>query len=262
MATGSTANGGEGTAGALAGSAAVIFDLDGVITDTASVHRDAWKQTFDAYLAGRAEHSGGTSEPFSGADYRRYVDGMPRYDGVRNFLASRGITLPEGDPGDPPDRETVCGIGNRKNLEYLRVLEQGGATAFPSSIELVRGLRDRGVPRAIISASRNCAEVLRSVGAAELFDARVDGVVAEELGLPGKPDPAVFLEAARRLGVEPERAAIVEDAVAGVEAGRRGGFGLVVGVARSGNHDELSEAGADVVVSDLGELEGRGGRDG
>lgn len=258
MSRGSRAKASDGAASALSGVEAVIFDLDGVITDTASVHGAAWKRTFDAYLA---ERGGEEQEPFTDADYRRYVDGMPRYDGVRNFLTSRGITLPEGDPGDPPERETVCGIGNRKNLEYLRVLEEGGATAFPSSIELVRGLRERGVPRAIISASRNCAEVLSAVGALELFDARVDGVVADELGLPGKPDPAVFLEAARRLGVEPERAAIVEDAVAGVEAGRSGGFGLVVGVARSDNRDELSSAGADLVVADLAELDDRGGGD-
>jgi beta-phosphoglucomutase family hydrolase len=253
---------GDGGAGALAGAGAVIFDLDGVITDTASVHEAAWKRIFDSYLRERAEREGEPFEPFTGDDYRRYVDGIPRYDGVRNFLASRGVALPAGEPDDPPGRETACGIGNRKNQEFLSVLAEEGAEAFPSSVELVRELRRRGVPTAIISASRNCREVLDSVGIGDLFDARVDGVEAKALGLPGKPDPAVFEEAARRLGVEPGRAAVVEDAVAGVEAGRRGGFALVVGVARRDDGPELAGAGADLVVTDLAELSDDPGGDG
>jgi beta-phosphoglucomutase family hydrolase len=241
-------------ASALAGVEAVIFDLDGVTTDTASVHEAAWKRVFDAYLRARAEREGETAESFTGVDYRRYVDGMPRYDGVHNFLASRKITLPAGEPDDPPERETVCGIGNRKNLSFLAVLNEQGAEAFPSSVELLHELRDRGVPRAIISASRNCREVLDSAGIAELFDARVDGIEAESLGLAGKPDPAVFEEAARRLGIEPGHAAVIEDAVAGVEAGSKGGFSPVIGVARQDNASELLDAGADLVVTDLGEL--------
>lgn len=233
----------------------MIFDLDGVLTDTASVHAAAWKRLFDEYLEERSRRSGEPFVPFDAdADYRRYVDGKPRYDGVRSFLESRGIALPEGDPKDAPDRETVCGLGNRKNALFLEHLHEHGVDPFPSSVDLVRDLRAHGVDTAIISASRNCAEVLAAAGLEDLFEVRVDGVVAAELGLPGKPDPAVFLEAARRLGVEPPRAAVVEDALAGVEAGRRGGFGLVVGVDRAGHAEELRSRGADLVVRDLAEL--------
>ncbi|HSL67970.1 MAG TPA: trehalose-phosphatase [Actinomycetota bacterium] len=234
---------------------AVIFDMDGVVTDTAATHASAWKRLFDAYLERRSARTGEPWRPFDpDADYRLYVDGKPRYDGVRSFLASRGITLPEGDPSDPPDRETVCGLGNRKNASFLGLLEEEGARPYPSTVELVRELRTAGVRTAVISASRNMSEVLEAAGVADLFDARVDGVDADRLGFPGKPDPAVFLEAARKLGVEPGRAAVVEDALAGVEAGRRGGFGLVVGVDRSGHPDDLLRAGADVVVPDLAEV--------
>jgi trehalose 6-phosphate phosphatase len=235
---------------------AVVFDMDGVITDTASVHAAAWKRLFDRYLQDRVERTGERFEPFDAdEDYRRYIDGKPRYDGVRSFLASRGIELPEGDPDDPPDRETVCGLGNRKNDFFLEHLREHGAEPYPSTVELVRELRARGVRTAAISASRNMSEVLEAAGVAELFPVRVDGLVAEELGLPGKPDPAVFVEAARRLGVDPARTAVVEDALSGVEAGRRGGFALVIGVDRTGHADALRAAGADVVVGDLGELE-------
>lgn len=235
---------------------AVIFDMDGVITDTASVHAAAWKRLFDAYLRERAQRTGEPFVPFdAGEDYRRYVDGKPRSDGVRSFLASRGIELPEGDPSDPPDRETVCGLGNRKNGMFLEHLREHGAEPYPSTVALVRELERRGVRTAAISASRNMSEVLDAAGVGELFPVRVDGVLAEELGLPGKPDPAVFVEAARRLGVDPSSAAVVEDALSGVEAGRRGGFALVIGVDRTGNGQALRAAGADVVVSDLGELE-------
>lgn len=231
---------------------AFIFDMDGVITDTVPAHAAAWKRLFDAFLRERG------AEPFrpfdADEDYRRYVDGKPRYDGVRSFLASRGIELPEGDPSDPPERETVCGLGNRKNDYFLDHLREHGAEPYPTTIELVRELRARGVRTAAISASRNMSEVLDAAGVGELFEVRVDGTLAEEVGLPGKPDPAVFEEAARRLDVEPSKAAVVEDALAGVEAGRRGGFALVIGVDRTGHADALRSAGADVVVRDLGEL--------
>ena len=230
--------------------AAVIFDMDGVITETASVHAAAWKRMFDEYLAARDD----SQRPFSDDDYQLYVDGKPRYDGVADFLRSRGVELPRGEPTDSPETETVCGLGNRKQEMFVRTLREEGATAFPSSVELIHRLRGAGVGTAVISASRNCAEVLESAGVIDLFDARVDGEVADELGLAGKPDPAVFLEAARRLGVAPAEAAIVEDAIVGVEAGGRGGFALVIGVDRVGQADRLRSHGADIVVDDLGEL--------
>jgi alpha,alpha-trehalase len=234
---------------------AVIFDMDGVVTDTASVHAAAWKRLFDGYLTERSPRTGQSFQPFDVEDdYRRYVDGKPRYEGVRSFLASRGISLPDGDPWDPPERETVCGLGNRKNGYFLAHLKQRGADAYPSTVSLVRDLQARSVRVAVVSASRNMAEVLASAGLSDLFRVKVDGVDADKLGLSGKPDPAIFLEAATRLGVEPARAAVVEDALAGVEAGRRGRFGLVIGVDRTGHAVALGEAGADVVVRDLGEV--------
>ena len=234
---------------------AVIFDMDGVVTDTASVHASAWKQLFDDYLAERAKSSGEAFNPFDiHDDYLQYIDGKPRYEGVRDFLASRGIELPNGDPSDPPGRETVAGLGNRKNGLFLDRLQKDGARPYESTTALVHQLAKRNVRTAIISASRNMNQVLESAGLSDLFDDRVDGVIAVELGLAGKPDPAVFLEAARRLEVEPARAVVVEDALVGVEAGRRGAFGLVVGVDRGGHASALKEAGADVVVSDLEEL--------
>ncbi len=232
---------------------AVIFDVDGVITDTASVHAAAWKRLFDDYLRNRAQQDGTTFTPFdTDDDYRRYVDGKPRYDGVRSFLSSRDIQLPEGSPDDDPDRETICGLGNRKDASFTAAVREKGVQAFPTSIALVRELHRHGVRTAVISASRNCEMVLQHAGLTDLFEARIDGVVADELELPGKPDPAVFLEAAQRLGVRPPRAVVVEDALAGVEAGRSGGFGLVIGVDRHGHADELLAHGADAVVSDLG----------
>jgi HAD superfamily hydrolase (TIGR01509 family) len=238
---------------------AVVFDTDGVLTDTASVHAAAWKRLFDGYLRERSEHPGKPLRPFGYDDYLRFVDGKPRYDGVASFLASRGITLPAGTPDDPPERESVAGLGNRKNGYFLAQVEQGGVRPFPTSVALVRALRSRGVRLAAVSASRNFAAVLRAAGMHGLFDAEVDGVDAARLGLPGKPDPALFLEAASRLGVPAGRAAVVEDALAGVEAGRRGGFGLVVGVNRGDQAEELRARGADVVVDDLGELRLDGG---
>jgi HAD superfamily hydrolase (TIGR01509 family) len=236
--------------------AAVLFDLDGVITDTAATHARAWKRVFDGYLAERSERTGERLEPFEIAtDYHRYVDGKPRVDGVASFLAARGIDLPPGRPGDPPESETWHGIGSRKDAEFLGSIAKDGVETYPSSVDLVRRLRERGSRVAIFSASRNCRQVLEAAGAADLFDARVDGIDAERLGLPGKPDPATLLEAARRLGVEAPAAAVVGDALAGVEAGRRGGFGQVIGVDRGSGEKALLAAGADLVVPDLAELE-------
>ena len=233
---------------------ACIFDLDGVITNTASVHAAAWTRMFDDVLRSRPEAPGEDLRPFEPDDYRRYVDGKPRYDGVKSFLESRGISIPYGAPDDPPGSETICGLGNRKNEEFQRYLDENGVEVFPDTIAFIDGLHRRGIRTAVISASRNCQPVLRAAGVEDLFETRVDGVVAAELGLPGKPDPAVFLEAARRLGATPDRAAIVEDALAGVEAGRRGRFALVIGVDRTGHGDDLCRAGADVVSTDLAQL--------
>lgn len=236
---------------------AVIFDMDGVVTETATVHASAWKKLFDAFLAQRAQATGEELVPFEAqADYERYVDGKNRYDGVRSFLASRGITLPDGSPSDLPGSDTVCAMGNDKDTYFLADVRENGVRPYDSTIRLIHDLRAKGVKTGLVSASRNAEEVLTGAGALDLFDERVDGVVAAELHLPGKPDPATFLEAARRLGVEPSRAAVVEDALSGVAAGRAGNFGLVVGVARSGQQAALLEAGADVAVADLAELDG------
>ena len=238
---------------------AVVFDTDGVLTDTASVHAAAWKRLFDQYLRRRATRDGEPLRPFIEADYLRFVDGRPRYDGVAGFLASRGITLSWGNPDDRPDRETVCRLGNAKDRFFLAHLREHGATPFPTSVAFVRRLRAEGLRTAVVSASRNMVAVLASAGLRELFDVEVDGVEAARLGLAGKPDPALFLEAARRLGVTPDRAAVVEDALAGVEAGRRGRFRVVVGVDRGGQAAALAERGADLVVADLEELALDGG---
>lgn len=234
---------------------AVLFDLDGVITDTAAVHARAWKTMFDTYLRQRAETGGTTFEPFTiDGDYRTYVDGKQRYDGVRSFLQSRGIDLPDGTIADPPDAETVCGLGNRKNELVNRLLDDEGVVVYEGSVQLLRQLRDAGVRLGVVSSSRNCVTVLTAAGLLNMFEARVDGVVAAERGLPGKPAPDTFLSAARDLGATPERSVVVEDAISGVQAGRAGGFGLVVGVDRDGDPEALRNHGADVVVADLGEL--------
>jgi trehalose-phosphatase len=234
---------------------AVVFDMDGVVTKTAVVHAAAWKRLFDDYMQERSRSTGEDWRPFDAeVDYRQYVDGKPRYDGVRSFLASRGIVLPEGTPDDAADVDTVCGLGNRKNGYFLEELEQHGVGVFESTVRLVRILQGVGIGTAIISASKNVTLVLRAGDVGDLFPVCVDGVTAAEMGLPGKPDPAVFVEAARRLGATVERTVVVEDARAGVEAGRRGGFGLVIGVDRTGDTDGLLAAGADVVVSDLADV--------
>lgn len=233
---------------------AVIFDLDGVVARTADVHAAAWKTLFDAFLQQHAAATGQPFQPFDlDTDYRREVDGKPRCDGVADFLKSRGITLPRGDPADAPDLQTVCGLGNRKNDIYLAQLEKGVAV-YASTIELIHQLRAQGVKTAIISASENCATVLDAARITGLFDARVDGLEAKRLGLAGKPAPDVFLEAAQRLAVTPARTVVVVDAIAGVQAGRRGGFGLVIGVDRNGHPQELQAAGAHWVVADLADV--------
>ncbi|MFF6999907.1 HAD family hydrolase [Streptomyces sp. NPDC008313] len=234
---------------------ACLFDLDGVITKTAVVHAAAWKQAFDEFLRAR---DGDGYRPFDdGADYDEYVDGRPRADGVRTFLASRGVELPEGSPDDPPDRATVHGLGNRKNDLLLERIRTGGVEAYDGTLRYIEAARGAGLSTAVVSSSANCRDVLRSVGAEDLFDVRIDGVVAAERRLPGKPRPDTFLAAARDLGVEPSAAAVFEDALAGMDAGRSGHFGYVVGVDRVGQADALRAHGADRVVADLAELGGR-----
>ncbi|MGD8339286.1 MAG: trehalose-phosphatase [Gammaproteobacteria bacterium] len=234
---------------------AVLFDLDGVVTDTASAHAAAWKGLFDAFLARDAARREIPFRPFDpGQDYRAHVDGKPRYDGVRSFLESRGIELPFGDPDDDPSRETVCGLGNRKDRQFNSWLRQNKVRAFPGTIEFVEALRAHGVATAIFSASRNLDAVLASAGVDALFDAKVDGLLASQLDLPGKPEPATLLMAAEQLGAPADRCVIVEDAIAGVEAGRRGGFHSVVGIDRGGYAESLRDRGADLVVNDLSEF--------
>jgi beta-phosphoglucomutase family hydrolase len=235
---------------------AVILDMDGVITDTASVHAAAWKGLFDEFFASQGAPLGAQTAPFDAdADYRRYVDGRSREDGVATFLAARGIELPAGSPTDPPGERTVAALAARKNQLFEQAIAAEGIRAFPSTVALLTRLRRGGIPTAVVSASRNASAVLASANVDHLFDVRVDGDDAARLRIPGKPDPALFLEAARRLGVAPSRAVVVEDAAAGIEAAHRGGFGLVVGVNRTGHRADLLDAGADVVVGDLAELD-------
>ncbi|MDI5966477.1 beta-phosphoglucomutase family hydrolase [Streptomyces sp. SL13] len=229
---------------------ACLFDLDGVLTSTAVVHAAAWKEVFDKVLAGREGQ-----KPFDKvADYDAYVDGLPRAEGVRSFLESRGIHLPDGDEDDPPDAETVNGIGNRKNEIVLKLFKDKGIDAYPGSVRFVKAVKAAGLRRAVVSSSANCQAALQAAGIEDLFEERVDGVTARQDHLAGKPHPDTFLAAARALGVEPGQAAVFEDALAGMEAGRAGHFGHVVGVNRTGQADALREHGADVVVDDLAEL--------
>jgi beta-phosphoglucomutase family hydrolase len=234
---------------------ACLFDLDGVLTQTAKVHAAAWKQMFDEYLQARAEKTGEEFVPFDGrSDYDRYVDGKPRYDGVRSFLQSRGINLPEGSPDDPPSAETVKGLGNRKNELVLKLIEEQGVEPYEGSVRYVRAAADAGLRRAVVSSSANCRAVLESADMLDLFEEIVDGNVLAERGLNGKPAPDTFLAAAEALGTSAAESAVYEDALSGVEAGRAGDFGLVVGVDRVGQAEALKEHGADVVVQDLAEL--------
>jgi len=237
------------------GISACLFDLDGVLTQTAKVHAQAWKQMFDAFLAERAKVSGLPVLPFQlPEDYTAYVDGKLREDGVRSFLTSRNIELPEGSRDDPPTALTVHGLGNRKNDLVLELIRTHGVDIYPVSVLFVEAVRAAGLGRAVVSASKNCREVLTATGIEDLFQVRVDGLVAERDGLRGKPHPDMFVAAARALGVHPAHAAVFEDAVAGVQAGRAGAFGWVVGVDRVGQSAELERRGADTVVSDLSEL--------
>jgi trehalose 6-phosphate phosphatase len=233
----------------------VIFDLDGVITDTARVHAEAWKVAFDEHLAHQSSaRTEADARPFDiESEYYRYIDGKPRLDGVRDFLASRGIQLPDGSPDDPPGAESMHGLARRKNAVFRKRLFEG-VEVFQSTVRLIAVARDRGLKTAVVSSSKNCRPVLEAAELLDHFDAIVDGVDAERENLPGKPDPAIFLAAADRLGVRPEHAIVIEDAIAGVEAGRSGKFGLVIGVDRTGQYDALREHGADIVVNDLAEL--------
>ena len=234
---------------------ACLFDLDGVLTDTAKVHAAAWKQMFDAYLQDRAKGAGQPFAPFDAKqDYDEYVDGKPRYDGVRSFLAARGIELPDGSPDDPPERETIAGLGNRKNEIVLRMIREDGVDPYPGSVRYLEAAVEAGLRRAVVSSSTNCQDVLEAAGIEHYLEARIDGAVAEREGLKGKPAPDTYLAGARALGVEPRQAAVFEDALAGVEAGRAGSFGFVVGVDRVGQADALRAHGADTVVSDLADL--------
>lgn len=234
---------------------ACLFDLDGVLTQTAKVHAAAWKKMFDEFLREHASERSQRFAPFDEVgDYEEYVDGKPRYEGVESFLRSRGIELPEGSPRDPPDVQTVHGLGNRKNDIVLAMIREDGVQAFEGSVRYVHAVRDAGLATAVVSSSSNCRDVLAVARIEDLFDTVVDGVVADRDHLAGKPKPDTFLAAARMLAVEPAAGAVFEDALAGVAAGRAGHFGCVVGVDRLGQAQALREHGADVVVSDLAQL--------
>jgi beta-phosphoglucomutase family hydrolase len=234
---------------------AVLFDLDGVLTDTASIHAACWKQMFDEYLQKWAKQRGQIFRPFDiEADYRLYVDGKPRFDGVRDFLRSRNIHLPEGQADDPPDAETVAGLGNRKNVLFDKIIEAKGVQPYEGSVKFVQQLRQRGFKIAVVTSSHNCTAVLRAAKLDALFHAQVDGKTIDLKHLAGKPAPDTYLTAAKLLGTEPARAIVIEDAISGVEAGATGNFGLVIGVARKGNAEELRRHGAHLAVNDLAEL--------
>jgi beta-phosphoglucomutase family hydrolase len=237
------------------GITACLFDLDGVLTQTARVHAAAWQEMFDEYLRSRARERGEQFVAFDPArDYEEYVDGKPRYDGVRSFLASRGIELPQGTPNDPPGAETIDGLGNRKNEIVLKMIHDNGVQAYDGSVRYIEAVRDAGLRRVVVSSSTNCRDVLAAAGIQDLFEEIIDGHVAEREHLRGKPAPDTFLAGARAVGVPPRQAAVFEDALAGVEAGRAGNFGFVVGVDRVGQAEGLKAHGADIVVRDLAEL--------
>ena len=234
---------------------AVLLDLDGVITDTANLHAACWKQMFDEYLQKRAAQRDEAFRPFDlTTDYLLYVDGKPRFDGVRAFLTARMIQLPEGGPDDPPQVETVCGLGNRKNELVNKIIEDAGVEPYEGSVRLIHQLRDRGFKIAVVTSSQNCTAVLKAAKLDAFFEVRVDGNMIHAQQLAGKPAPDTFLIAAKLLGVEPARTVVIEDAISGVQAGCSGHFGLVLGIARKGNAEELQQHGARMVVKDLGEL--------
>lgn len=233
---------------------AVIFDLDGVVTRTADLHARAWKKSFDDFLEAREEREGESQRRFDASeDYLEYVDGKPRYEGIASFLDSRGIDLPRGSPDDSPGTDSIYGLGKTKNRLFLELLDSEGVQLYESTIGLLRELLGRGVRTAVVSSSKNCRAVLRAAGIESLFLARVDGAVAERLGLAGKPEPDIFLKSAEFLGAEPREAVVIEDSQSGVRAGRAGKFGLVIGVDRGQQAGALLKAGAHKVVSDLGE---------
>jgi beta-phosphoglucomutase family hydrolase len=241
-----------------AGIKACLFDLDGVLTQTAKVHAAAWRDMFDGYLKARAERTGEKYVPFDPvADYDEYVDGLPRDDGTRSFLSSRGIELPEGDEHDAEDAETVHALGERKNALVQKKITEDGVEVYDGSVRYLKAVRAAGLPTAVVSSSANCKQIIEVTGFAELLDERIDGVVAEARHLAGKPAPDTFLAGAKALGVPPSEAVVFEDALAGVAAGRAGKFGFVVGVDRVGQADELRHHGADVVVKDLADLLGQ-----
>lgn len=234
---------------------AAILDMDGVITNSARTHAAAWKKMFDEYLQGLNKKDSHEPEPFDPEDdYFRYVDGKPRYEGTKSFLESRQITLPRGSPDDPPDRETVSGLGNRKNRYFLKHLEKNGVDYYQGAVDLVKGVKDKGIKVAVISSSRNAKTVLDAAGIRSLFPVIIDGVYMAEKGLKGKPDPDIFLEAAKRLDTSPDRAMVFEDAASGVKAAKAGGFALVVGIDRTGKNRDLKKSGADMIVRDLSEI--------
>jgi beta-phosphoglucomutase family hydrolase len=234
---------------------AVLLDLDGVVTDTASIHAQCWKEMFDEYLQRRATERGEAFRPFDLAtDYRLHVDGKPRLDGVRDFLASRGIHLPEGGPDDPPTAETLAALGSRKNALFDDIIEERGVEPYEGSVKLIHQLRNSGFKIAVVTSSQNCRAVLKAAKLHDLFDMQVDGNMARAQHLTGKPAPDTYVMAAKLLRVEPKRAVVVEDAISGVQAGVKGNFGLVIGVARKANAQELRQAGANLVVNDLSDL--------
>ncbi|MFO7997586.1 MAG: trehalose-phosphatase [Bacteroidales bacterium] len=231
---------------------ALIFDLDGVITQTRKTHRKAWKELFDWYFERQGK---GDNAPMSELDYELYIDGKPRYQGVHSFLESRGIGLPFGNTEDPPGQQSICALGNKKNEIFNEVIDRDGVEVYPDAVDWLKKWRGKGLKTAIVSSSKNCRKVLEAAGLTHLFDARVDGLVSEELGLKGKPDPDIFVEAARQLGTDPLHAVVFEDAISGVQAGQHGFFALVVGVDRFNNGEALRENGADEVITDFSDLD-------
>jgi len=230
----------------------VVFDLDGVVTKTAMAHALSWKEMFDEYLRMREQRNGEPFKEFTfDHDYRLFVDGRPRYQGVENFLRSRGISLPLGEKDDPADKETLCGLGNEKDVRFKIILEEKGIEVYESTIALIKDLRAKRVRVAVASSSKNCHPILKKTGLEELFEARIDGIVSAELGLKGKPEGDIFVTAAKHIHCHPDRAVVIEDAVAGIQAGKKGGFALVIGVARQENDRDLKEAGADIVVNNF-----------
>lgn len=234
---------------------AVLFDLDGVLTSTEKIHSACWKKMFDEFLQEKSTETGEDFVPFDlERDYLKYIDGKPRYQGVRDFLTARSINLPEGTLKSPPSEKSIMGLGNKKNKLFNEIVERDGVEVYKSSLELVKYLNNKGIKMAVVSSSRNCRQILSASKMDSFFKVVVDGIKSAELGLEGKPEPDTFLQASRQLGVNPQHAVVIEDAISGVIAGKNGEFGLVVGIARKGNFNELRENGADIIVSDLAEI--------